>query len=115
MIEEKCFTLPRGFRAADGSIHTEGAMRLAVAGDEILPLEDPRVQGNRAYLVILLLARVITRLGPLEGDAITPTVIEGLYTRDLAHLQSFYRELNGLDTEAREVVCPHCARSFSLE
>ncbi|NTV76334.1 MAG: PAS domain-containing protein [Holophaga sp.] len=31
-------------------------------------LEDPRVRGNRAYVVILILARVITRLGDLSGS-----------------------------------------------
>ena len=32
-------------------------MRLATARDEILPLRDPRVQDNEAYLTIILLAR----------------------------------------------------------
>jgi len=115
MSEEKEFTLPKGYRAPDGLIHKHGAMRPAVAGDEILPLEDPRVKGNRAYLVILLIARVVTRLGPLSGAEITPAVIEGLYTADLAYLQGVYRELNGIEREPRDVVCPHCARSFKLD
>jgi hypothetical protein len=86
-------------------------MRLASAADEILPLADPRVKGNRAYLVILLLARVITRLGDLEGEALGPDVVEGLFSGDLAYLQAFYRRVNGLDAE-REVSCPHCGRAF---
>lgn len=108
---ERAFTLPRGYAAPDGKVHREGAMRPALAADEILPLEDPRVKGNRAYLVILLLARVITRLGDLEGARITPAVIEGLYSADLAYLQDLYREVNGLE-KGLEVVCPHCGRSF---
>lgn len=114
METEFNFTLPLGYLAADGKLHRQGSMRLAAAGDEILPLEDPRVKGNRAYLVILLLSRVITRLGDLDGDAITPAVIERLFSADLAHLQSFYRRVNGLETD-REVACPHCGRSFKLE
>ena len=86
-------------------------MRLALAGDEILPLEDPRVKGNRAYLVILLLARVVTRLGDLKGDEISPSVIESLYSADLAYLQSFYRKINRIEAGG-EVTCPHCGRSF---
>lgn len=86
-------------------------MRLARAGDEILPLEDPRVKGNRAYLVILLLSRVITRLGDLGDSDITPAVVEGLYSGDLAYLQDFYLEVNALEG-ASEVTCPHCGRSF---
>lgn len=70
-------------------------MRLATARDEIAVLGDPRVKANRAYAVILLLSRVITRLGELEGDEITAEVIEDLFSADLAHLQTIYRELNG--------------------
>ncbi len=114
MPEEHAFTLPRGYSAPDGSILRDGAMRLAVAGDEILPLEDPRVKGNRAYLVILLLSRVITRLGRLEGAAITPALIEGLFTGDLAFLQDFYRRINGLESPDREVACPHCGKHFKM-
>jgi hypothetical protein len=111
MKTELSFTLPQGYAAPDGRIHREGAMRLALAGDEILPLEDPRVRGNRAYLVILLLSRVITRLGDLKGDEISPAVIEGLYSADLAYLQAFYRKINQLEGAA-EITCPHCGRAF---
>lgn len=86
-------------------------MRLALAGDEILPLEDPRVKGNRAYLVILLLARVITRLGELRGEEISPSIVERLYSADLSYLQAFYRKINRLE-EGALVSCPHCGRSF---
>lgn len=113
MKTEFVFTLPRGYLAADGTVHREGVMRLASAADEILPLEDPRVRGNRAYLVILLLARVVERLGDLSGDTVTPEVIEGLFSADLAALQQFYRQINGL--EDREVGCPHCGRTFSVD
>lgn len=111
MESERPFTLPRGYVDAEGRVHREGAMRPARAGDEILPLQDPRVKGNRAYLVILLLARVVTRLGDLSGDAITPEVIEGLYSSDLAYLQRLYLEWNGLE-DGGEIQCPHCGGTF---
>jgi hypothetical protein len=114
MDEEAAFTLPCGYAGPDGSLHREGAMRRARAGDEIVLLQDPRVKGNRAYLVVLLLARVITRLGSLRGDQIDAGVIEGLYTADLAHLQDVYRKLNQLPSEGPAVVCPHCLRTFNL-
>ena len=50
-------------RGRHGNLHRDGVMRLATAADEILPLKDPRVQANQAYLVVILLSRVITRLG----------------------------------------------------
>ena len=59
------FRLPRGFVDEDGNVHRDGVMRLATARDEILPLQDYRVQSNRAYLVIVLLSRVVTKLGEI--------------------------------------------------
>jgi len=110
METEHPFTLPRGYVDPQGNVHRHGTMRLARAGDEIALLEDPRVRGNRACLVLLLLAKVITRLGDLSGDQITPAVVEGLFSADLAYLESFYVKLNGID---ETVTCPSCGRSFS--
>ena len=107
------FTLPMGYVDAEGDLHREGVMRLATAADEILPLKDPRVQKNEAYLVVILLARVVTRLGSLA--AINPKVIEGLFATDLAFLQELYNRINRLD-EGRELVsCPQCQHRFSPE
>ena len=86
------FTLPRGYVAPDGMLHKKGKMRLATAMDEIAPLRDPRVRANQAYLVIILLARVITQLGSV--DVIDTGVVENLFSADLAYLQDFYRKIN---------------------
>jgi phage FluMu protein gp41 len=86
------FTLPMGYVDAEGQLHRSGVMRLATAADEIIPLRDPRVQSNPAYLVVILLSRVITRLGTV--NPITPQTIEGLFAADLAYLQEFYNEIN---------------------
>ncbi len=107
------FTLPRGYLAADGTLHREGTMRLATAADEILPLKDPRVQSNTGYLVVILLSRVITRLGELEQ--VNPRVIEGLYAADLAYLQDLYRRLNEHGHNRLAVTCPHCEAGFEVD
>src|SRR3954466_11753122 len=86
------FELPKGYVDEAGTLHRRGMMRLATAADEILPLRDPRVQQNEAYLVVIVLARVITRLGSLPD--IHTGVIEGLYASDLAHLQRLYEKFN---------------------
>ncbi len=112
MDTEFPFTLPRGFLASDGAVHRHGVMRLACAADEIIPLEDPRVRGNRAYLVILLLARVIVRLGDFEGDDVSPECIEGLFSADLAYLQGRYREINGLEVAESTITCPRCGETI---
>src|SRR5512143_2926317 len=89
------FALPKGYLDEHGVLHRRGVMRLATAADEILPLRDPRVQQNEAYLAVIVLARVITRLGSLAS--IHTGVIEGLYASDLAYLQRLYERLNAAD------------------
>lgn len=87
------FTLPKGYLDSDGVLHKDGVMRLATAADEILPLKDARVQQNPAYLTVIVLARVITRLGALQD--VNTKVIEGLFASDLNYLQTLYERLNG--------------------
>jgi hypothetical protein len=92
------FELPKGYVDEAGTLHRRGVMRLATAADEILPLRDPRVQQNDAYLTVIVLARVIVRLGTLKD--IHTGVIEGLYASDLAYLQRLYENFNaGEDAE----------------
>ncbi len=107
------FTLPRGYVDKDGKVHQKGIMRLATAKDEILPLQDYRVQQNRAYLVVILLSRVITKLGDLKS--INPAVIEELYASDLAYLQDFYRRINEDGTSRVQVACPECKHGFEVD
>ncbi len=94
------FTLPKGYLDTEGNLHRKGIMRLAKAMDEIVPLRDPRVKSNPAYSTVIILSRVITRLGAL--DEVTPAVIEGLFACDLNYLYQFYRRINELDDESRE-------------
>jgi hypothetical protein len=100
------FTLPNGFVEEDGNVHRSGLMRLATAADEILPQKDPRVQSNPAYLTIIVLARVIVKLGSLPD--VNPRVIEGLFVQDLAYLQELYRRINGGEDLTLRTKCPHC-------
>ena len=98
------FELPKGYVDESGTLHRRGTMRLATAADEILPLRDPRVQQNEAYLAVIVLARVITRLGSLPD--IHTGIIEGLYASDLAHLQRLYERFNAGDDETGRVPEP---------
>jgi hypothetical protein len=107
------FVLPKGYVDGDGTLHRDGVMRLATAKDEIAPLQDFRVQANRAYLVIILLSRVITKLGSLKS--ISPSVIEELFSSDLAFLQEFYRKVNEEGTTAMKVACPSCSHEFEVD
>ncbi len=111
---EYSFRLPRGFVDEEGKVHREGVMRLATARDEIVPLQDYRVQGNRAYLVIILLSRVITKLGDLQR--ISVDTIEGLFSTDLAYLQEFYRKINEEGGAPKHhVTCPKCSHEMDVD
>jgi hypothetical protein len=99
------FTLPVGYQDEEGNLHREGVMRLATAADEILPLKDPRVQVNPAYSVVLVLSRVVTRLGTVAQ--INPNVIEGLFAADFAYLRDMYCRINQLEARSNCCCCLH--------
>ena len=113
LVTEFPFTLPRGYVDDAGAVHREGVMRLATARDEIMPLRDPRVRDNEAYLTVLLLSRVVTKLGDLEQ--ITPGVVEGMFATDLSFLQDHYRRINTEGTPRAAVRCPSCEHGFEVE
>lgn len=111
---EYAFRLPRGYVDEDGNVHRDGVMRLATARDEILPLQDYRVQSNRAYLVIVLLSRVVTKLG--DHKLITVDMIENLFSTDLAYLQEFYRKINEEGGAPKHhVQCPSCQHEMDID
>ena len=109
------FVLPRGYKDAQGRLHSTGTMRLATARDELIPLHDDRVRANPPYLTVVLLARVITRLGDLEGDAVNVAVVENLFASDLAFLQDLYRRINSEGHTLAAVTCPACNERFSVD
>ncbi len=110
---EFAFELPCGVVDRAGAIHRHGTMRMATARDEILPLRDPRVRDNEAYLTVLLLSRVVTRIGDLSD--ITPATIEGLFAPDLAFLQDLYRTINTRRHTHATVACPSCSEEFTVD
>jgi hypothetical protein len=108
------FTLPRGYMDEGGTLHQEGVMRLATAADEIAPLNDRRVQSNPAYLTVIVLSRVITKLGGLPD--VNPRIIENLFASDVSYLQSLYQKINtnGNGNGHRKVTCPHCSEELEI-
>jgi hypothetical protein len=107
------FTLPNGYVDGEGTLHRDGVMRLATAADEILPLKDPRVRSNESYLTVILLSRVLSRLGSL--DDVTPHVVEGLFVSDLAYLQDLYARVNTRGADVVDAVCPACGEDHEVE
>ncbi|MFE5601099.1 hypothetical protein ACFQ8O_18180 [Streptomyces coelicoflavus] len=113
MRTEFPFELPRGYVDDSGTVHKDGVMRLATARDELIPLRDVRVQENPAYLSVVLLGRVITRLGTLA--MVHDGVVENMFASDLAFLQDFYRQINAEGHTRAAVECPHCSEPFEVE
>ena len=107
------FTLPRGYVDSEGRLHKEGTMRLATAKDEVAPLQDHRVKNNPGYLAVILLARVVTRLGDLPQ--VYPQLIEDLPVADFAYLQALYRRINEHGHNRMSVTCPACEKTFEVE
>jgi hypothetical protein len=107
------FLLPRGYVDPAGTLHRDGVMRLATARDELVPLRDDRVRENPAYLTVVLLGRVITRLGSVTD--IHAGVIENLFAADLAFLQDLYRRVNQEGHTRAGVNCPQCGHSFAVD
>ena len=106
------FALPKGYVDKDGNLHKKGVMKLATAKDEIAPLQDHRVRNNESYMIIILLARVITELGDLKN--IDTGTIAKLFSVDLDYLQRFYQKINSEESTDVSITCPHCETKFSI-
>jgi hypothetical protein len=113
LVTEFPFELPRGYVDESGTVHRDGVMRLSTARDELVPLRDVRVQENPAYLSVVLLGRVITRLGTLT--MVHDGIVENMFASDLAFLQDFYRQINAEGHTRAAVRCPHCSEPFEVE
>ena len=107
------FTLPKGYIDENGNLHKNGTMRLATAADQIVPLRDTRVSNNPAYLTVIVLSRVITKLGNLT--TVSTKTIEGLFASDLAYLQALYNKINGEGKSRVNITCPNCKKDFQAD
>lgn len=107
------FILPRGLVDSQGGIHRQGVMRLSTAKDEMVVQKDSRVQQDSAYGVLVMLSRVITRLGSLSS--VSPELLENLFTLDLAYLREFYNRINQQGNALIPVQCPQCSSQFGVE
>lgn len=112
-ITQVPFELPKGFVDENGQVHKNGVMRLANAADEIIPMNDPRVKMNPAYLSILILERVIIKLGSLQK--VDTKVIESLFTADMAYLQDLYQKINAIEPQQIDIVCPKCGHTSRID
>ncbi len=107
------FTLPCGYVDAQGTLHRDGAMRLATALDEVEAMGEARRRANDAYATIALLGRVVTRLGDVAP--VTAAVIGGLFSADFVYLQELFVRANDAGGPVAESECPACGTRFALD
>ena len=110
---EFTFVLPRGYVDSSGNVHRDGVMRLATARDELVCQRDDRVRENPLYLSVVLIARVVMRIGGITD--VHAGVIENLFASDLAFLQDLYRRVNQEGHSQAGVQCPHCHQEFEVD
>jgi hypothetical protein len=112
------FLLPIGLRDQNNVVHRNGSMRLALAIDEIDSLNNQKVKSNPAYLSIVLISKVLVKLG--DFSPVHEGIIEQLPAADFIFLQDLYLEMNtghgelhGIE-ELVETECPKCQFRFLL-
>jgi hypothetical protein len=88
-------------------------MRLATARDELVPLHDDRVRENPAYLSVVLLGRVVTRIGTITD--VHPGLIENMFAADVGFLQDLYRKINSEGQTWAVVTCPSCQHEVKVD
>lgn len=110
---EFSFTLPQGLIDNQNRVHRHGVMRLATAKDEIIVQQEPIVQENPAYGVLVMLSQVITRLGSL--NSVTPDLLGGLVLRDISYIREFYNRINQQGNALIPTQCPHCMQEFAVK
>ena len=113
LVTEFPFVLPRGYVDSAGTVHRDGVMRLATARDELVPLRDDRVRENPAYLTVVLLGRVVSRIGTVTD--VHAGTMENLFAADLAFLQDLYRRVNQEGHTRAGVTCPDCGHAFAVD
>ena len=110
---EFAFQLPHGYVDRDGEVHRDGVMRMATARDELVPLHDNRVRENPSYLTVVLVARVLTRLGTITD--VHPGIVEDMFAADVAFLQDLYRRINQEGHTRAAATCPACHHEFTVD
>ncbi|NEP14654.1 MAG: phage tail assembly protein [Symploca sp. SIO2C1] len=87
------FILPKGLVDPEGEIHRQGTMRLATGKDVMYVQRSRQVLEEPEYGVLVILSRVITRIGNLSS--VSPELLEQLFLVDFAYLQKFFHHING--------------------
>jgi hypothetical protein len=105
------FVLPKGLIDKDNTRQkTKGTMRLIKVKDLLQIHQDARVKETEAYFYIVLLARVITKLG--NEKMVNTKIIESLCPEDFAFLVDFLNEINHKVLKSIPIECSACKNKY---
>jgi hypothetical protein len=108
---EFTFELPKGYVDEKGQTHREVTMREITGGDQEAML-NPQLRNNPAKMLTALLARVITKLGTLEGRQVDSTVTANMFKSDRDFLILKLKEIDSGPEMDIDVECPDCGKKF---
>ena len=105
------FELPKGYVDEKGQVHREVTIREITGADQEAML-NPQLRNNPAKMLTALMARVITRLGSLEGRQIDTRVTAAMFKSDRDFLILKLKEIDSGPEMDIDVECPDCGRKF---
>ena len=108
---EYTFKLPKGYADAKGVVHREVTIR-EITGADQEALLNPQLRNNPAKMLTALLARVITRLGTLDGRQVDTSVTADMLKSDRDFLILKLKEIDSGPEMDIDVECPDCGKKF---
>ena len=105
------FELPKGYVDEKGQVHREVTLREITGADQEAML-NPQHRNNPARMLTALLARVITRLGTLEGRQVDTSVTANMLKSDRDFLILKLKEIDSGPEMDIDVECPDCGKKF---
>ncbi|GAB4137355.1 MAG: hypothetical protein Fur0037_02400 [Planctomycetota bacterium] len=108
---EYTFELPKGYVDEKGQTHRKVTLREITGADQEAML-NPQLRNNPAKMLTALLARVITKLGTLEGRQVDAGVTADMFKSDRDFLILKLKEIDSGPEMDIDVECPDCGKKF---
>jgi len=108
---EYTYELPKGFVDDKGQLHKDVTIREITGADQEAML-NPQFRNNPAKMLTALLARVIVKLGALEGRQVDTHVTAAMFKSDRDFLIMKLKEIDSGPEMEIDVECPDCGKKF---
>jgi len=108
---EYTYELPKGYVDDKGQLHKDVTIREITGADQEAML-NPQFRNNPAKMLTALLARVIVKLGALEGRQVDTAVTANMFKSDRDFLIMKLKEIDSGPEMEIDVECPDCGKKF---